>query len=272
MHFSALISQEIVEVSGIDGDVGNHHATLAGSKGRVSMPKCPPALKQKAICFPIWLIEMVGKFVQARKRTTTNHTPMEREVWLDVATHGYGAIDPATGYLRPVREPPFGYVYGYMPVFDCAGLKNEEDRDHRMDEFPMMLWTDSPDGRNKHVNPMMEAYTGFTAVQLSDDKWLDVIHPEDQHKVLRAALEGFRHDRPFQIRYRLKRRDGGFTWVLDYIQPWFGPDGSLAGYVGTMYPYMPGTRVLLRPDPKEMLVIERESISYDMANQASLST
>ena len=46
-------------------------------------------------------------------------------------------------------------------------------------------------------------------------------------------MTAFNARRPFEMEYRLRRRDGEYRWLLDRGAPRYTPDGRFAGYIGS---------------------------------------
>ena len=45
-------------------------------------------------------------------------------------------------------------------------------------------------------------------------------------------MRAFDERRPFEIEYRLRRRDGEYRWVRERAEPVFSGEGVLVGYAG----------------------------------------
>jgi PAS domain S-box-containing protein len=58
------------------------------------------------------------------------------------------------------------------------------------------------------------------------------VHPDDLARWRQTCQAAADERRPFEIEYRLRRRDGEYRWVLDRAAPRFGRDGVFLGYVG----------------------------------------
>jgi PAS domain S-box-containing protein len=70
------------------------------------------------------------------------------------------------------------------------------------------------DGYFQQLNPMCEKTLGYTTQELLSQRWIEFIHPEDQHSTL-AQLQKLRAETgtvQFENRYRCK--DGSYKWLL----------------------------------------------------------
>ena len=76
-------------------------------------------------------------------------------------------------------------------------------------------------------------FTGSSAEQALGDGWSRCVHPEDLARWLDTYVRSFDAREPFEIEYRLHRRDGEYRWVLDRGMPRYSKDGVFLGFVGT---------------------------------------
>jgi PAS domain S-box-containing protein len=75
-------------------------------------------------------------------------------------------------------------------------------------------------------------YTGASAESALGDGWSRGVHAEDLARWLDTCVRAFDAREPFEIEYRLRRRDGEYRWVLDRGVPRQSPDGVFLGYAG----------------------------------------
>ena len=97
---------------------------------------------------------------------------------------------------------------------------------------PVMIWTARPDTTLDYLNHTCVEFTGRTLEQLSNDGWLDSVHPEDLDRCLHTYGPAFEARRPFLMEYRVRHADGAYRWLLASGVPKYDPDGSFAGYIG----------------------------------------
>jgi len=97
---------------------------------------------------------------------------------------------------------------------------------------PVMIWTARPDTTLDYLNTTCVEFTGRTLEQLSNDGWLDSVHPEDRDRCLNTYGPAFEARQPFSVEYRIRHADGGYRWLLATGVPKYEPDDSFAGYIG----------------------------------------
>jgi PAS domain S-box-containing protein len=98
--------------------------------------------------------------------------------------------------------------------------------------LPVMVWRARPDLSCEYLSPQWLAFTGCTEEQALGDGWSRGVHPEDLARWLDTCLRAFDAREPFEIEYRLRRRDGEYRWVLDRGMPRQSRDGLFLGFVG----------------------------------------
>jgi PAS domain S-box-containing protein len=105
-----------------------------------------------------------------------------------------------------------------------------------MDEsVPAMVWTARPDMSCEYVSREWLEFTGYSAEHALGDGWSRSVHPEDLARWLDICVRAFDAREPFEIEYRLRRRDGEYRWVLDHGAPRYSPDGVFVGFAGACF-------------------------------------
>ena len=99
--------------------------------------------------------------------------------------------------------------------------------------LPVMLWRARPDMSCEFVSRQWLDYTGYGEEQALGDGWSRCVHPEDLARWLDICVRSFDSREPFEIEYRLRRRDGEYRWMLDRGLPRYSKDGVFLGFVGT---------------------------------------
>lgn len=103
--------------------------------------------------------------------------------------------------------------------------KAEEERDRFFGVSIDMLCLANVDGFFSRVSPAFQATLGWTAEEVTNRPFIDLIHPDDKESTL-AEIERLRSGLPsldFENRYR--HRDGSWLWIAWRTMPL--PDGTL---------------------------------------------
>lgn len=98
---------------------------------------------------------------------------------------------------------------------------------------PVLIWRSTADGRCDYFNDAWLRFTGRTLEQERGEGWLQSVHPDDARRVEAAFRGHFDRREPFELRYRLRRADGMFRYILDRGAPFFAASGAFGGYIGS---------------------------------------
>ena len=98
-------------------------------------------------------------------------------------------------------------------------------------DLPVMTWRARPDMSCEYASPAWLQFTGYSAEQALGEGWSRVVHAEDLARWLDTCVRAFDTREPFDIEYRMRRRDGEYRWVLDHAAPRFSR-GLFLGYAG----------------------------------------
>ncbi|PWU20934.1 MAG: hypothetical protein C5B48_11845, partial [Candidatus Rokuibacteriota bacterium] len=116
-------------------------------------------------------------------------------------------------------------------------LEEPFDRDEPFrtiaDSAPVMIWVAQTEMLRTFFNRTWLEFTGRTMEQEVGDGWSAGIHPQDRDRCRRTSVSSLDGRGPFSMRYRLRRADGEYRWVLDRGVARYGEDGRFAGYVGS---------------------------------------
>ncbi len=83
---------------------------------------------------------------------------------------------------------------------------------------PDVVWTTDEFGHSTFMSPNLKRVYGYTAKEIYADGaklWLGRIHPEDRNRVTKAFTDLFESGRPFDVKYRIRRKDGVWIWLHD---------------------------------------------------------
>ena len=95
----------------------------------------------------------------------------------------------------------------------------ESERRYRLltENVPTVAWMTDERGKTVFISSNIREVYGFSAEEVLADPalWLDRIHPEDRDRVGSAFRELFSTGRPFDVEYRIRRKDEEWIWLQD---------------------------------------------------------
>jgi len=110
----------------------------------------------------------------------------------------------------------------------------ESEHFHRqtIESIPGMVFTNRPDGYCEFVSEPWVEFTGVPAEEQLGDGWLENLHPDDRERTFAAWRAAVAELGPYDLEYRIRRRDGQFEWfkvrgrpirdASNRIVRWFG--------------------------------------------------
>lgn len=111
----------------------------------------------------------------------------------------------------------------------------ESERRFRLvaDTAPVLIWMAGTDKLCTYFNKPWLDFTGRSLEQEIGNGWAEAVHLDDLKSCLQTYTESFDRREKFRMKYRLRRNDGQYRWILDIGVPRFNEDGSFAGYIGS---------------------------------------
>jgi PAS domain S-box-containing protein len=114
-----------------------------------------------------------------------------------------------------------------------SALRESEVRFRNVaDTAPVLIWVSDPGRHRTFCNKGWLEFTGRTMEQEFDHGWTEGLHPEDRDHYETIRENAFDGKRPFEVEYRLRRKDGEYRWLLDTGTPRFEA-GVFLGYIGS---------------------------------------
>ncbi|MGH8769618.1 MAG: sensor histidine kinase [Burkholderiales bacterium] len=102
-------------------------------------------------------------------------------------------------------------------------------------DFPALVRRSDVSGQCDYCNEAWLKYTGRTHEEELGEDWMQDIHPDDCGLTFQTFGRAFNSRAPFEMEYRLRRRDGQYGWVHDFGKPTHDPKGEFTGYLNACY-------------------------------------
>jgi two-component system cell cycle sensor histidine kinase/response regulator CckA len=154
-----------------------------------------------------------------------------------------GSELPIADSGAPIKDRD-GNILGVVLVF--RDQKEERSRERELinardfyltlfEEFPALIRRSGPDAQSNYFNRTWLDFRGRSAEEEIGDGWAEGVHPDDIDQVRQCFLSAFQTGKPFDMEYRLRRRDGEHRWICDFGLPYNDLDGVFSGYINTCY-------------------------------------
>lgn len=100
------------------------------------------------------------------------------------------------------------------------GLLRESEEKYRslVDNIPDVVWRAGLDGHLVFVSPNVKKLRHYRPEEIYADSrklWWNKIHPQDVRRAKQAYRELFSKGRPYDVEYRVAKRNGDWIWVHD---------------------------------------------------------
>jgi PAS domain S-box-containing protein len=114
-------------------------------------------------------------------------------------------------------------------------LRESERRFRIMaDTAPVMIVASDADRRATFFNKVWRDFTGHTMEQDLGTGWTASVHADDLQNCLNSIAASYAKRKECLVRYRVRRADGEYRFVMCKGVPRFEPDGTFAGYIGSL--------------------------------------
>jgi PAS domain S-box-containing protein len=86
-----------------------------------------------------------------------------------------------------------------------------------VENIPDVTWTTDRQGHTLFISPNVRNVYGYSAEEIcaGGDTWLGNVHPDERPRIEKAFDDLFTRKKPFDVEYRIRRKDGNWIWLHD---------------------------------------------------------
>ena len=113
-------------------------------------------------------------------------------------------------------------------------LRESEQRWRGLTEaLPQLVWSATPDGACDYFSTQWTEHTGVPETDLLGWRWLATLHPDDREPTRRLWTDSVAGRGPYDVEYRVRRRDGVYRWFKTRGTPIRDSEGIIVKWFGT---------------------------------------
>jgi PAS domain S-box-containing protein len=194
-------------------------------------------LVQRLLAAPVMGLASAGMHYAAMQGTIlTAHSPVDE-------AHGLASLSQ-TSLAVAVSAVTFSILFLALiaALFDrrfttlaereAVTLRESEDRYRALLEgSAVVVWFATPSGRITSSHGWTKL-CGQTESEYADLGWLNVVHPDDQDRVMFLWQQALSSAGFYQDEFRVRHTTGDYRWVLASAVPRRSPDGAILEWVG----------------------------------------
>lgn len=143
---------------------------------------------------------------------------------------------------QPLRDESGAILAWYVLLIDIDDRKraeqavraNERNLHHQAETFPQMLWSATAEGDIDYCNERLLAYSGLTAETVMNDKWVNLLHPDDRAPTAEIWRGCVATGAPYSVEVRhFHVADQTYRWILTLALPLRDGEGRVIKWYGS---------------------------------------
>jgi PAS domain S-box-containing protein len=159
----------------------------------------------------------------------------EKETWRD------GRIRWVSTTKMPLRDKAGKIIGTFGVARDITrsklveeALRESEQRWRNLTEtLPQLVWSALPDGACDYFSTQWTEHTGVPESDLLGWRWMETLHPDDREPTRRLWTDSVAGRGPYDVEYRVRRRDGVYRWFKTRGVPIRDAEGMIVKWFGT---------------------------------------
>ena len=101
------------------------------------------------------------------------------------------------------------------------------------DSMPQFVWIADTEGKLQYFNQAFYDYSGLKEDRLKNDRWTEIIHPEERAAYMERWLQSIATGEDFIFQHRFRARSGDHRWQLSRAVPQRTAQGQIQLWIGT---------------------------------------
>ena len=131
-----------------------------------------------------------------------------------------------------------------------------------VDNAPVFLWSDLPDGYCDFLNQPWLSYFNLSLQEAQGAGWATLLHPDDAAHHLESWQKSVSTGIPFETEARFRRSDGEYRWFLTRANPLRDKTGRIVKWYGTNIDIENLKRTEARLRQSEAYLAEAQRLSH----------
>ncbi len=148
----------------------------------------------------------------------------------DIKMYGYVIKNSGDSVILAAIETAFELFHQQ----NLTGGK-EKISEHKTNPSSALIWMSDADKNYTWFNNRWLAFTGRKIEEEIGCGWADGIHPDDREAYIKEYTRAFNAREPFTVKYRIKRFDGEYRWIMNSGYPKYNALNDFVGYMGSSF-------------------------------------